>query len=325
MEKFKFEVVENELGIRLDKFLAQHFLEKKPEVTRSKIKALIESGAVCDGEEKLVRSASQETKFLGQIFYVTLPDARPSDLKAKKINFEIVYEDEDLMVINKPAGLTVHPGSGNDEDTLVNGLLFTHADQLSSINGETRPGIVHRLDKNTSGLMLVAKNDFVHGMLGKNLKNRDVKRHYLAFIYGVPSPTKGRIEKNIIRSRFNRLKMKVVKSLGRFAATNYETKKIFLDGYASLVECRLETGRTHQVRVHMESIKHSLIGDQLYNSCKKNAPKEVGIETKNFVENFQRQALHSYKISFIHPRNKQEMSFEIGLPEDLRKLEKILK
>jgi len=322
MEKFNFEVLENEVGIRVDKFLANHFLQKKSEVTRSKVKALIESGAVAEESGKPVKSASAETKFVGQIFTITLPDARESDLKAREIDFEIIFEDEDLLVINKPAGLTVHPGSGNVDNTLVNALLFTHAGKLSSINGEMRPGIVHRLDKDTSGLMLVAKNDFTHQILTEDLKNRDINRSYLAFVYGAASPSRGRIEKNIVRSRVNRLKMKISKNLGRFAATNYETKKVFLDGYISLVECKLDTGRTHQIRVHMESIKHSLIGDQLYNSCKKNASPAIKKEVKNFVENFPRQALHSYKIGFLHPRSKQEMSFEIGLPQDLRELER---
>jgi 23S rRNA pseudouridine1911/1915/1917 synthase len=323
MEKFKFEVAEGEVGIRLDKFLTNHFLPIKPEVTRSKIKMLIEMQAVCDEKSQPVKG-SQDTKFLGQVFYVTLPDARSSDLQAKEIAFGIVYEDDDLLVINKPDGLTVHPGSGNADNTLVNGLLFTHAGKLSSINGEMRPGIVHRLDKDTSGLMLVAKNDFTHGILTDALKNHTIQRSYLAFIYGVIDPARGRIDKNIIRSRLNRLRMKTVKSLGRHAVTNYETKKIFLDGYISLVECRLETGRTHQIRVHMEAIKHSIVGDQLYSSAKKTAPKEIELKVKNLIEKFPRQALHSYKIGFLHPRDKREMSFEIPLPEDLKELEKAL-
>jgi 23S rRNA pseudouridine1911/1915/1917 synthase len=324
MEKFKFEVLENEVGIRVDKFLATHFLSVKSEVTRSKIKGLIESGAVSEDGGKPVKSASAETKFVGQIFEVTLPDARESHLKAKQIDFEIVFEDDDLLVINKPAGLTVHPGSGNADNTLVNALLFTHAGKLSSINGEMRPGIVHRLDKDTSGLMLVAKNDFTHQILTEDLKNRDISRSYLAFVYGVVEPRRGRIEKNIVRSRVNRLKMKPAKISGRFAATNYETKQVFLGGYISLIECKLDTGRTHQIRVHMESIKHSLVGDQLYNSCKKNPPKELAKNIVKAVESFPRQALHSYKIGFLHPRTKEEMSFEIGLPEDLKGLESTL-
>ncbi|HLD76593.1 MAG TPA: RluA family pseudouridine synthase, partial [Rickettsiales bacterium] len=234
-----------------------------------------------------------------------------------------IYEDDDLLVINKPAGLTVHPGAGNHNDTLVNALLFTHKNNLSSINGEFRPGIVHRLDKDTSGLMLVAKNDFTHNILSKDLQERKIKRSYLSFIYGVLEPKKGIVNKNIMRSRNNRLKMITTKNIAnsRNAVTHYETLQIFLDGFISLVECKLDTGRTHQIRVHMESLKHSLIGDQLYNSCKKTAPKNLDENTKNFIANFPRQALHSYKIEFLHPRSKKEMLFKTKLPKDLEGLQ----
>lgn len=323
-EKFEFEIAENEAGLRLDKLLADKFLYIKPEITRSKIQHLIEEKLVCDEKNQVFSSASQKTK-IGQKIFVTLPDPKPSHLSAKEIPFEIVFEDDDLLVINKPAGLTVHPGAGNQDDTLVNALLFTHQNKLSSINGEFRPGIVHRLDKDTSGLMLVAKNDFTHQILSQKLKDRDIKRTYLAFIYGVMNPPRGLINKNIVRSKNNRLKMSISRTLGRVAITHYETRETFLDGFISLVECRLDTGRTHQIRIHLESEKHSLIGDQLYNSCKKSAPKDLDLAAKSFIDNFPRQALHSYKISFIHPRSQKEMSFEIGLPEDLKNLEKWLK
>lgn len=324
MEKFEFEVGENEEGVRLDKFLTEKFSSAKPEITRSKIQNLIEKKAVFDEKNQALNNTSQKTK-LGQKFFVIIPDAKPSHLTAKEIPFEIIFEDDDLLVINKPAGLTVHPGTGNQDDTLVNALLFTHKNRLSKINGEFRPGIVHRLDKDTSGLMLVAKNDFTHQILSQKLKDRDIKRNYLAFIYGALSPAKGVIDKNIGRSRINRLKMKICKTLGREAITNYETLATFQNGFVSLVECRLKTGRTHQIRVHLESIKHSLIGDQLYNSAKKNPPKELNETSKNLIKNFPRQALHSYKISFVHPRSKKEMSFEIELPDDLKNLQNCLK
>lgn len=324
MEKFKFEVGEDEVGSRLDKFLANNFLKIKPEVTRSKVKALIEMKAVCDDQGDPVKSGSMELKSIGQVFNITLPEPKSSDLKATKIDFEIIYEDDDLLVINKPHGLTVHPGAGNSDNTLVNGLLHSHAGKLSSINGEMRPGIVHRLDKDTSGLLLVAKNDFTHGILSENLQNHEIQRSYLAFLYGTIDPLKGKIDKNIIRSRTNRLRMKTVRNLGRNAVTNFETKEKFLGGYVSLVECKLETGRTHQIRVHMEAVKHSLIGDQLYSGCRKAAPLSLDEDLKNLIEKFPRQALHSYKIGFIHPRDDREMSFEIPLPKDLLELQKAL-
>lgn len=323
MEKFTFEVAENEGGIRLDKFLTEKFAEIKPEINRTKIQHLVEMQMVVDEKGKPVKATSNKTK-LGQKFSVTTLDPRPSHLEARDIPFEIVFEDDDLIVVNKPYGLTVHPGAGNQTNTLVNGLLFTHKNKLSSVSGEFRPGIVHRLDKDTSGLMLVAKNDFTHQILSQKLKDRDIKRSYLAFIYGVITPPRGLIDKNIVRSRTNRLKMTISRTLGRQAITNYETKEIFIDGFASLIECKLQTGRTHQIRVHLESIKHSLIGDKLYNSCKKTVPLGTSPAAQSFIKTLARQALHSYKISFMHPRSNEEMSFEIDLPDDLKKLKDFL-
>ncbi len=315
MDKKIFIVSDEDNKKRLDKFLSE-----KSDITRSKLQSLIEEGLVSEKNGEIFKNSSQKIKS-GQEIIVDVPAPKPSHLEAKEIPFEIIFEDDDLLVINKPAGLTVHPGAGNQSDTLVNALLFTHKNKLSAINGEFRPGIVHRLDKDTSGLMLVAKNDFTHQILSEKLKNREINRSYLAFIYGQLQPSRGRIEKNIVRSKNNRLKMAVVKNDGRVAITNYETKEIFLDGFASLVECKLETGRTHQIRVHLEAIKHSLIGDKLYNSCKKTAPASI----ESAIKNFPRQALHSYKISFLHPRSEKEMAFEISLPEDMKELHKILK
>lgn len=331
MEKFEFKVLENEDGIRIDKFLADKFLMIKPEITRSKIQKFLEENCVFDEQNEALNSVSQKTK-LGQKIIVNLPAAKSQKLEAREIPFEIIYEDDDLLVINKPAGLTVHPGTGNQENTLVNALLFTHQNNLSSVSGEFRPGIVHRLDKDTSGLMLVAKNDFTHNILSKNLQERKIKRSYLAFVYGTLSPKRGTVDKNIIRSKTNRLKMAVTRinptgidSKSRRAITNYEMKESFLDGFISLVECNLETGRTHQIRLHMESIKHSLVGDQLYNSCKKTAPKDLDKKSQEFIANFPRQALHSYKIRFLHPRSEEEMEFETDLPDDLKSLRQIIK
>jgi 23S rRNA pseudouridine1911/1915/1917 synthase len=324
MTKFEFIVGENEGGVRLDKFLTERFLLQNPEITRSKIQNFIAEKLVLNEENQPFSAASQKVK-IGQKILVLIPLPKISHLQAKEIAFEIIFEDEDLLVINKPAGLTVHPGAGNHDDTLVNALLFTHQNKLSQINGEFRPGIVHRLDKDTSGLMLVAKNDFTHHKLSQKLKDREVKRSYQAFVYGQLTPTFGTINKNIVRSKTNRLKMAISRLAGRSAITHYETKEIFLDGFVSLLECRLETGRTHQIRVHLESVKHSLVGDQLYNSCKKNPPKNLADEAKEFIQNFPRQALHSYRISFSHPRSEEEMSFEIDLPDDLKLLKKWLK
>lgn len=320
MENFyEFLVEQGQEAQRLDKFLADQFLLIKPEITRSKIQHLIDEKLVIDAVSKNFLVGSQKTK-IGQKILVSLPKQAPSHLIPKEIPFEIIFEDDDLMVINKPAGLTVHPGAGNQENTLVNGLLFSHQGRLSSSNGEFRPGIVHRLDKDTSGLMIVAKNDLAHLHLTKMLKERQIKRTYIAFIYGVMENPRGAINKNIARSRNNRLKMAISRNEGRFAITHYETKQIFLDGFVSLVECILETGRTHQIRVHFESEKHSLIGDKLYNGCRRFAPKEVDLELKNHIEKFPRQALHSHKISFSHPINHQEILLQIPLSQDLKDL-----
>lgn len=326
MEKFEFELDQEANALRIDKFLSEQFVKIKPEVNRSQIQKLMASNMVCDESGALMLNTSYKVK-PGQKITVTLPKARPSTISAKKIDFEIVFEDDDLIVINKPAGLTVHPGSGNKDNTLVNALLYTHAGKLSTISGEERPGIVHRLDKETSGLMLVAKNDFTHQILSQNLQDRTIKRSYLAFIYGEMEPKKGKIDAAITRNRQNRLKMSITRKGGRDAVTNYETVETYLGNYASLIRCKLETGRTHQIRVHLEFKKHSIVGDQVYSSCKKNLPKSVNLNGKKhqFIKDFPRQSLHSYQIAFEHPRSKEAMSFEVDLPDDLKELQKCLK
>ena len=334
---FEFVVLQEEVGIRIDKFLASKFVElNRPEITRSKIQNLLEENLVSDDKQNPISEASLKT-YLNQRIKVTIPLVKETHLVATKIDFEIVFEDDDLLVINKPAGLTVHPGCGNDNHTLVNALLYSHGEYFKSEQSDEeqdeestkRPGIVHRLDKDTSGLMLVAKNDYSHFILSQDLQNRIVKRTYLAFIYGCMVPANGIIKKNIARSHNNRTKMAISKIAGRSAITHYKTKEIFHSNFASLVECRLETGRTHQIRVHLESEKHSLLGDHLYNSCKKSWSKDslqtVSDAAKNLIDNFPRQALHSYKIGFNHPRSKKEMSFEIALPKDLQALYTALK
>jgi len=323
MNKYNFIVDESSAGNRLDKYLANQFLSIKPEITRSKIQNFINKQQVLINNKIAISDSIKIKKDDDIVIEITYPQNQ--NLIAKKIDFEVIYEDKDLLVINKPAGLTVHPGAGNHDDTLVNGLLFSFGNDLSKISGDLRLGIVHRLDKDTTGLMIVAKNDLTHQLLSEMLKNRQIKRSYLAFIYGTLSPIRGTINKNIIRCRRNRLKMTICKTAGRVAITNYETQETFLEGFASLVECNLETGRTHQIRVHLESQKHSIIGDQLYNSCKKMLPKNSSLELINFLKNFTRQALHSYKIKFEHPISKKEISLQIPLPQDLQSLYDLLK
>lgn len=324
MEKFEFTVLEEEIGIRLDKFLTEKLSPLKPEINRTKIQYLLEEKLVLNEQNQIISTASQKTK-LGQKFTVQIAPPKTSHLEAKEIPFEIVFEDDDLLVINKPAGLTVHPGAGNQDNTLVNALLFTHQGRLSSsASGDFRPGIVHRLDKDTSGLMLVAKNDLTHQRLSEQLRLREIKRSYVAFVYGALNPHRGMVNKNIVRSRTNRLRMTISRTEGRTAVTHYETKRVFLENFISKIECKLETGRTHQIRVHLESIRHSLVGDYLYGGSKKCAPVNLDCETKNTIKAFPRQALHSYKIGFIHPISEKEMSFQIPLPKDMQDLENTL-
>jgi 23S rRNA pseudouridine1911/1915/1917 synthase len=239
-----------------------------------------------------------------------------SNIVPVKMDINIVYEDDDLMVIDKPSGLVVHPGSGNYDNTLVNALLFHCGDKLSNINNPIRPGIVHRLDKDTTGLMVVAKNNHTHEILKQQLKDRILKRKYNAVIWGNILPPQGIIEGYIDRCKVNRLKMELTKdNTGKYSLTNYKTLENYGD-VASLVECELDTGRTHQIRVHFSSKKHPLIGDYTYGGNLRKIKGEEN-EYKSFVEHFPRQALHSKVIRFVHPTTQEDMFFESDLPQDM--------
>lgn len=306
-------------GQRLDKFLlekAAHFISP---ISRSRIQHLIEQGMVINLSNNNPFDNSAAKIKGDEKILIKLPQLKDSEIKPQKIDFGIVFEDDQMLVINKPSGLITHPGNGRHDKTLVNALLYEIGDSLSGINGVTRPGIVHRLDKDTSGLMVVAKTDLAHQNLAQQLSNRSLKRTYLALCYGTPNPSKGTIDKNIERSRKNRLKMTVVKNGGKRAITHYEVIKTYCGGLLSLVKCQLETGRTHQIRVHLNEIGHSLIGDQIY-SNKRYFLGNLGKETEDLINNFPRQFLHSYQIAFIHPKSAQEMFFEIDFPQDLKDL-----
>ena len=317
-DQYQFIVDENNAKNRLDVFLFNKFKEENLIISRQKIQDIINLNHVTSPSCSKI-TPSQKT-IINQIFNITIPKAKPTHLEPQQIDFDIIYEDQHLLIINKPCNLIVHPGNGNHDKTLVNGLLYRFKNNLSSISGNDRPGIVHRLDKDTNGLMVIAKNDTTHQLLSKMIEQKQVKRHYLAFIYGTIEPKIGIINKNIARCRKNRLKMSVSKINGRSAITHYKTIEVFRDNFASLIECQLETGRTHQIRVHLESIKHSIIGDQTYNSCKKHPNNSLNPNAVDFIKNFNRQALQSYKISFIHPITNKDMSFEIELSQDLKNL-----
>ncbi|MEM8590106.1 MAG: RluA family pseudouridine synthase [Pseudomonadota bacterium] len=293
---------------RLDKVLA----DALPDLTRSRLKALIEDG-LATIDEDTVRDPSARVK-PGQRLTVAVPPATPAKAEPQAIPLDIIYEDDWLLVVNKPAGLVVHPAPGNRDGTLVNALLAHCGASLSGIGGVARPGIVHRLDKDTSGLMVVAKTDAAHVALKAQFLDRSLTRTYWALARGVPWPRQGTIDAPIGRSPRNRKKMAVIAG-GRPALTDYRTTTTF-GKCASLLECRLKTGRTHQIRVHLASIGHSVIGDPLYGRANKRADAET--------LTLERQALHAKILSFIHPSTQQRMRFEADIPNDMKALVKKL-
>jgi 23S rRNA pseudouridine1911/1915/1917 synthase len=313
MQELQF-IVSSELNnTRLDK--ATCVLS---ELSRARIQNLI-----CQNCVKLnnIIVSDQDTKVKsGDEIIIFVPEAKLTSIEPKNIAFEIVHEDEYIIVINKPAGLTVHPGSGNRDNTLANALVGYCGDNLSEIGGILRPGIVHRLDKDTSGLMVVAKNDISHASLSKQILQRDMSRIYNAVIWGVPIKTKALIETHIGRSLNNRTQMKVVAKGGKFASTQYELIKILDPKTASIVQCKLGTGRTHQIRVHMSHIGHSIIGDQVYGHNQRKINHYISPDKHQQVQNFRRQALHSAQISFLHPASSRKMSFAIDFPKDMQDL-----
>ncbi len=294
--------------MRLDKFLASCF----PKVSRNTFIRLIEENQVLLKNQDIFANRPDMKVEQGQVFEVALPAPRLPEALPEEMALDIVYEDADVVVVNKPAGMVVHPGAGNWDNTLVNGLLFHCKGSLSGIGGVERPGIVHRIDKDTSGLLVVAKNDLAHQALAKQFELHSIERVYQAFVWGCVPMEKGRIEGNIGRSSTNRQKMAVVKTGGKPAVTHYERLNVFMGGLVSHVQCVLETGRTHQIRVHMSSIGHPLVGDYTYGHGMKNAPQ--------FLRDFPRQALHAGLLGFVHPTTGKSMVFEVPMPQDMQDL-----
>jgi 23S rRNA pseudouridine1911/1915/1917 synthase len=300
-------------GQRLDRVLAQHL----PLLSRTRLKRLIETGQVTR-EGAVLRDPSQRVRY-DQNFVVILPRIEDAAPVAQPIALDIRFEDAHLIVIDKPAGMVVHPAPGNPDGTLVNALLAHCGVSLSGIGGVRRPGIVHRLDKGTSGLMVVAKTEEAHHALSRDFAARRIDRAYIAFVWGVPSVPAGEIAGNIGRSGVNRKKMAVVAhEKGKPAITRYRVERAF-DGYAAQIECRLATGRTHQIRVHFAHLGHPLIGDPVYGtpagrSVARTGPGGVQIAA------FPRQALHARLLGFTHPVEKRPVQFESSLPADLRDL-----
>jgi 23S rRNA pseudouridine1911/1915/1917 synthase len=311
-------VLPEEAGARLDKWLALRL----PELSRTRIKTLIDGGLVMSAG-LTIADASAKVK-AGQNFVVTEPPSAAAEPEAQAMDLMVVYEDAELIVIDKPAGLVVHPAPGSPDHTLVNALLAHCGDSLSGIGGVRRPGIVHRIDKDTSGLMVAAKTDRAHHGLAEQFAAHTLERAYKAVVWGVPNPAKGEIEGNIGRSTQDRKKMAVVKHGGKHAHTRYRVIRPYAGGIASLVECRLSTGRTHQIRVHMTSLGHPLVGDQTYGRSRAGRGKGLSSETRELLGGFPRQALHAYLLGFTHPVTGEALSFESDIPFDISALLKIL-
>ncbi len=287
-----------------------------PDISRARIQALYAEGAIFVGGA--LPTALSSKKYEGQEFVLNLPAARPLDAEAQDIALNIVFEDDDLIIVDKPAGLVVHPAAGHADGTLVNALLHHCKGRLSGIGGVERPGIVHRIDKDTSGLMVVAKSDRAHEGLAKLFAAHDLDRRYLAVVRGVPIPPAGTVQTQIGRSTINRKKMAVLpEGKGKHATTHYRMIDSF--GDTSLVECTLETGRTHQVRVHMAHLGHALIGDSTYNN------RQKPFKNRPVTPYINRQALHAAVLGFKHPVSGELLRFESVLPEDIQHLLSALK
>jgi len=307
----------DDAGVRLDKALAAH----APDLSRGRIQALMAQGLVQrDGAALFDASA----KAAAGDYQLTIPPPAPAEPQPEAIALDILYEDEHLIVVDKPPGMAVHPAPGSETGTLVNALLHHCGSSLSGIGGVARPGIVHRIDKDTSGVLVAAKTDAAHQGLSKLFAAHDIERVYVALVRGAPHPANGVIENRLGRSTHDRKKIAVLKTGGRVAVTHYRTERAFGDGgskpLAARVACTLETGRTHQIRVHMASKGSPCLGDPVYGSGPPAAPVREAITAAGL----KRQALHAAVLGFIHPVNGQALRFESPMPADMAQLEAIL-
>ena len=306
-------VTPDEAGERLDRVLARNH----EELSRARIQSLIEGGRLI-ASGATITDANYRVK-PGERLTLKIPPPNPARPEAQAIPLQIAYEDEHLLVVDKPAGLVVHPAAGHHDGTLVNALIAHCGLSLSGIGGERRPGIVHRLDKDTSGLMVVAKNDQAHIKLSNALSARSLTREYAALVWGVPDPLVGEIEGNIGRSRRNRKKMGVLEEGGKTALTRYRVERAFRQT-ASLAACRLATGRTHQIRVHMTHIGHPLLGDPVYGGRHQACVTTLPVELQDMLGEFRRQALHARRIAFHHPATNVLIDLASPLPSDMAAL-----
>ena len=300
MEKRSFEIIisDSDAGKRLDVVIPGHIID----ISRNYIQKLIEEGNI-QVNDKVVKIKKYQV-VLGDIIIIDIPESKPLEVIGSDIPINIVYEDEDLIIVDKPKGMVVHPSTGNYTGTLVNAILF-HCHDLSGINGVERPGIVHRIDKETSGLLMIAKNDNAHRSLAKQLKEHTINREYRAIVFGNIKEDSGTLSYPIGRDPNNRLKMKVIKENSKDATTHYEVIERF--GNYTYIKFKLETGRTHQIRVHMSHINHAIIGDKVY-----------GPEKNIF--GLKSQLLHAKKLGFIHPTKNEYMEFESELPNEFQEI-----
>ncbi len=314
---------ESAAGDRLDKALAAAL----PDMSRARIQQLLAAGHVSrmDGQvARTIDNASAKVK-PGERYVLAVPPAVEAEPRGQDIPLAVVYEDAHLIVIDKPAGMVVHPAVGHAEGTLVNALLAHCGDSLSGIGGVKRPGIVHRLDKDTSGLLVAAKTDAAHNGLAEQFHDHSIERAYKAICWGAPRPREGTIETQIGRSTANRQKRAVLRSGGKLAITHYAVEAVYGDPLApvaSMIECRLETGRTHQIRVHMAHLGHAVIGDPMYGAGRR--ARGLGPEAQEFLKGFHRQALHAWLLGFEHPVTGEVLNFESELPPDMVALTRAL-
>ena len=311
----------DENNLRLD-----IFINKREElISRTRIKNLILKEKL-KINDKVVKSPSKKVS-TGDKVNLEIPKPKVASLKPYNFKLEIVYEDNDLLVINKPAGIIMHPGAGNYDETIVNALMYYNKDSLSNIGDELRPGIIHRIDKDTSGLVVVAKNNESHENLSQQFSKHSITRVYQLLIWGKLRPSSGKIDTFITRSSKNRQMMEVSASKGKRAITNYKTIEIFENDKTptlSLVECKLETGRTHQIRVHMTHMGNSIMGDGKYKKKYKKL-KDIDTNLENLIYRLNRQFLHAKTLGFVHPKTNKEMIFSSILPQELENIVLLLR
>ncbi len=320
-KKINLIVNEQNKDFRVDAFINKN----ENEISRTRIKNLILNGKL-QINQNIVKDPSKKI-VSGDILTLTIPEPKKASLKPYNFKLDIIHEDEDLIVLNKPAGIVMHPGAGNFDNTIVNALINYDKDSLSNIGDELRPGIVHRIDKNTSGLVVVAKNNFCHEHLSDQFSKHTITRVYQLLIWGKIRPSKGKVETLITRSSKNRQMMEASSTKGKKAVTNYKTLEVFENDNSptlSLLECELETGRTHQIRVHMNYLGHSIVGDNIYKKKYKKI-KNINPSLEKKLIGLERQFLHAKTIGFIHPRKNKEMFFNSILPQKLEIILKMLR